>query len=1096
MQRVRFAFLVAVAACFSRLGQAQVLYGSIVGTVLDESGAAVPNASISITNSATTQSRAAVTTEDGTYAFADVPAGSYTLTVTAKGFRVSRTSNIQVSINSVSRNDVRLQVGELAETVNVEASAAVLQTDTADVHVSLGSRQITELPLPGYRNYQTLINLVPGATPANYQNAVSGSPGRSLNTNINGASNTSNNTRLDGALNMRGTLPAQSLYVPPSESIQTVNIATNNFDAEQGLAGGAAINVITKSGTNQFHGVVFEHHTNGHLTARNFFNLSSSALPKDIINNYGGTLGGPVRKNKLFFFASWEGMKERSNFTKLATVPTDPQRAGNFSGLGVSLFDPATGNPDGTGRVAFPNNTIPANRLSPITLQMQSLIPEPNLAGTASNYFDSAPVSFNRDNVDAKINWNPAPASSLWTKYSVMKALVSDRFSLGPAGGVGMINGGGAGTGDVLIQVVAVGGVHTFNPTFLIDGTMAVSRDPLTLIGPDSGSAFGLDTLKIPGTNGPGPRYNGIPQFSVGGYEPIGNSETYLPKYIRSTYFTYSLNFGWNKGTHDIRFGADIARYRINEWHPEQGGGPRGTFTFNGSVTLPGTGSPNQFNNYAAFLLGLPQQISKTIQPDWSSPRQWMEGYYIRDRWQASRRLTLTLGVRWEYYPLMSYGHFGMVRFDSASGQVLVGGLGSVPDDTGITVSKKQFAPRFGLAYRLSNRTIVRGGYGISIDPQGPAAQMLFSYPLIVLQTFAGNTAFIPFGPIANGIPPIPYPNLTSGTVPLPPAVTTISLPGGDYKRGYVQSYNFAVQRQLPRSFVGTVAYVGTHTVKENLLYNINAANPGGGNSGRPLAMAGRTVDETFIEPLGMSSYNALQAQLDHSFSNGLQVKASYTFSKAIDNVDNELGSLLFYDAGNFARNRALAGFDRTHNFRFAWVAELPFGAGKRWAQGGVRRKVLGGWEVNGIFSAYSGTPFTVSASGASLNAPGQSQTADQVKPTVTKLGGIGSTSPYYDPAAFAAVTQVRYGNTGRNILRGPGLVNLDASLFRNFHVTERCIVQLRGESYNVSNTPHFSNPSANISSGGFLTITSALSRSNNVEGGERQFRVALKISF
>ena len=260
---------------------------------------------------------------------------------------------------------------------------------------------------------------------------------------------------------------------------------------------------------------------------------------------------------------------------------------------------------------------------------MQSLIPEPNLPGTTSNYFDSAPVSFNRDNVDVKINWNPSDKSSLWTKYSAMKALVSDQFSLGPAGGVGMINGGGAGTGDVLVQVLAIGGVHTFSPSFLMDGTMAVSRDPLTLIGPDSGSAFGLDTLHIPGTNGPGPRYNGIPQFSVSGYEPIGTSETYLPKYIRSTYFTYSLNFGWNKGAHDIRFGADIARHDINEWHPEQGGGPRGTFTFNGSVTLPGTGSPNQFNNYAAFLLGLPQQISKTIQPDWSSPRQWMEGYLL-----------------------------------------------------------------------------------------------------------------------------------------------------------------------------------------------------------------------------------------------------------------------------------------------------------------------------------------------------------------------------------------------------------------------------------------------------------------------------------
>src|SRR3954470_22380328 len=467
-----FVVTIFLSAGWTRPAGAQVLYGSIVGTVQDASGASVPNAAVSITDTATTQTRAATTTDEGSYVFADVPAGSYTLVVTAKGFRVSRTNNVQVAINSVSRNDVRLQVGELAETVNVEASAAILQTDTADLHVSLGSRQITELPLPGYRNYQTLINLVPGATPANYQNAVSGSPGRSLNTNINGASNTSNNTRLDGALNMRGSLPAQSLYVPPAESIQTVNIATNNFDAEQGLAGGAAINVITKSGTNQIHGVVFEHHTNGRLTARNFFNLSSSALPKDIVNNYGGTVGGPIRKNKLFYFLSWESMKERSNFTKLATVPTDAQRAGNFSGLGVSLSDPATGNPDGTGRTLFAGNIIPTNRLSAPILKMQALIPQPNLPGTSSNYFDSAPVSFNRDNVDAKINWNPTDKSSLWTKYSAMKALVTDRFSLGPAGGVGMINGGGAGTGDVLVQVVALGGVHTFSPTFLVDGNM------------------------------------------------------------------------------------------------------------------------------------------------------------------------------------------------------------------------------------------------------------------------------------------------------------------------------------------------------------------------------------------------------------------------------------------------------------------------------------------------------------------------------------------------------------------------------------------------------------------------------------------------
>ncbi len=473
-----------------------------------------------------------------------------------------------------------------------------------------------------------------------------------------------------------------------------------------------------------------------------------------------------------------------------------------------------------------------------------------------------------------------------------------------------------------------------------------------------------------------------------------------------------------------------------------------------------------------------------------------MEGFYFRDRWQVNRNLTLTMGLRWEYYPEMTYAHNGMIHFDSTTGNVMIGGLGSVPDDAGNPTSKAEFAPRVGLAYRMGSKTVIRGGYGISIDPQGPLASMLFSYPNIVLQTFAGNTSYIPYGPIANGIPAIPYPNVSSGIVPLPLATSTTSLQPGAYKRGYVQSYNFTLQRELLAGFVGSLSYVGTHSADESVLFNINAANPGAGNAGRPLASIGYQVDETYIEPIGVSTYNALQAQINRKLAGGIHMTVIYTFSKAIDNSDNNLNSLMFYDAADLPRDHALAGFDRTNIFRTSWLYELPFGTGKRWLREGVASKVVGSWQVNGIFSAYSGTPFSVSASTASLNAPGESQTAEQVKIHVAKLGGIGSSSPYYDPTAFAPVTAVGYGNSGRNILRGPGLINADLSLFRTFRITERLGAQLRGEVYNISNTPNFSNPSASVSSGGFMTITSALSRSNNIEGGERQFRVALKIRF
>lgn len=1089
-----------LATALSAGADAQVLYGSIIGTVSDRSGAMIPGAVVTVSNITTGQTKQVNTTEEGAYSATDLLPGAYTVTVSAKGFRTAKAGEVHVSSNEVSRVAVQLEVGERAEIVDVTAEASALQADQADVHVSLGSREVTQLPLPAYRNYQALINLVPGATPASYQNAVSGSPGRALATNVNGTNNSSNNTRLDGASNMRASLPAQTLYVPPSESIEVVNISTNSFDAEQGFAGGAAINVITKSGTNLFHGVVFEHHLDNAFKARNFFDPNKKSA-KEIINNYGGTFGGPIRRNKLFFFAGWEGMRERQNFTKITTVPTDAMRAGDFSGYKVTLYDPLTGNPDGSGRTPFLNNIVPANRQSPIAQQIQALIPKPNLPSTTANYFDSAPVSFNRDNIDTKVNWNRSEKTSFWAKYSAMKALVTSQFSLGPAGGSGMINGGGAGTGDVLMQVAAIGGVHTFTPSFLVDANVAVSRDPLTLVGPDSGKNYGLDVFHIPGTNGPGIRYTGLPMFQVGGFETFGNAETYLPKYIRSTYFTYTVNFGWNKGKHDIRFGADFARYRVNEWHPELGGGPRGQFNFDGTLTtIRGGASASQFNNWAAFLLGMPHDVNKSVEPDWTSLRQWLTGYYFRDRWQVTRNLTLTLGLRYEYYPLISRAHSGIERYDPGTNLVYVGGFGSVPNDAGISVSHKLFAPRLGIAYRLGQSTVIRTGYGISIDPYvlSTGAAYLLDYPIAINQSFSAPNTFTAYNTLDQGIPPIVYPDLSTGVVKIPPVTTTTTLPKGQFRRGYFESFNFVVERQLPFRFVGSAGYVGTRTIRQGVDVNINAAPAGGGQAGRPLnVLFGRTADTIVFTPMGHTNYNALQAQLDRTLTTGLLVKISYTFSKALDLTDSEGGGLLFYDAANIGRNWARAGFDRTHIFRTAFVTDLPFGKGRRWINNsGLVRTIVGGWQLNGIFSAYSGTPFTVTASSGALNAPGETQTADQILPEVRKLGGIGLNSPYYDPTAFAPVTQARYGTSGRNILRGPGLVNLDGSVFRNFQVSERWAVQFRAEAFNLTNTPHFNNPSANVSSGGFLTITSALTTANNVEGGERILRFALRISF
>ena len=1099
----------AISVITHRSADAQVLYGTLVGTVLDQSSAVVAGATVTVTNSGTGQSRATITNAVGAYSLPNIQAGDYVLKVTATGFRTYTKTAVDVSINTITRVDVQLQLGDISQTITVGAEVPTLQTDKADVHVELSSKEITNLPLSSYRSFESLVDLVPGSTPAKFSNTVDNEPARSLVHNINGSPNSSNNTRLDGATNVFEWLPNHALYVPPSENIETVNISTNSFDAEQGLAGGAAINVTTKSGTNQFHGVTYLHSSNSVLAARNFFYRGNST-PKNIINMYGGNLGGPIKKDKLFFFVGWEGTRQRQNSSVtisgagagLLTVPTADQRAGNFSSLGVRLYDSLSGTSDGSGRTEFINATIPLSRQSAIARKMQDLIPLPNLPGTVANYAPSTTLHFNRDLGDVKINWNRSKKNTVWGKYSVMDAVAGDQFDLGKAGGQGL--GGVAGDGATLVQLATLGSTYLFSPSMIMDVTFGFTRLAQPVTSSDYGTNFGLDYLGIPGTNGPDIRQSGMPWFNVTGYEGFGNAVSWSPSFRYDNTWTYTGNLSWMKGSHDLRFGVDIARQGMNHWQPEAGMGPRGGFMFSGGVSaLRGGASPNQFNSWADFLLGLPQQISKSLQfYDPMSTRDWLEGFYIRDRWQATRSLTVTLGLRWEYYPLMTRTHNGIERYDPNTNKVLIGGLGGVPNNAGITTSKKLFAPRVGLAYRLGQKSVFRAGYGISIDPFPIGKPMRSPYPAVISQSYLGLNSFQPFAPIEQGIPAFGGPDTSSGTIDLPLTATTTTLPNGLFNRGYIESFNFTVERQLPWGFVSGVGYVGTRSIRQRASVNINAAPDGGGVAGRPLfILFGRSVDTTVVTPFGTATFDSLQATLDHRFKGGVLVKAAYTWSKVIDYSD-DYGGLFFNSPSVQYRNRAVAGFDRTHVLRVSGVAELPFGTGKRWARGrGAAQGLLSGWQLNGIFSAYTGTPFTVTSSATSLNAPGNSQTADQVKPEVEKLGGIGPDNAFYDPLAFQPVTQARFGTSGRNILRGPGAVNVDVGLFRNFSMTERLKLQFRAESFNFTNTPHFQNPGTNASNlrlnasggvqslGGFMAITSAVA-------DQRQIRFGLRLSF
>jgi hypothetical protein len=1078
--------------------RAQVLYGSLTGHVADATGADLPRAKVEALNVATGASKQTATDDRGTYSINDLQAGTYRVTISAPSFTSVVQENVALDANIIRRMDVQLQLGQVTQSVTVDASAAILQTDRADVNTQLGESQVSNLPLGANRNFQTLYKLVPGSSPPIPSHSSAGNPTGALATNVNGGADTANSTRIDGTAHpnfWEGNIIA---YVPPAEAIEAVNVVTGSYDAEQGLAGGAVVNLSIKSGTNEFHGAAWEYNTNSALKARNFFYYGANN-PKNILNQFGLSSGGPIKKNKLFFFVDWERYMLRQSVSGLQSVATAAIRQGDFSGTGTTIYDPSTGTATGTGRTPFPNNQIPAGQLSSAAQKMIALIPLPNFGpGIANNYFGSASLQYTRDSVDIKINYIPSDKSSVFGRYSVMPAHIFDPQALGPAGG-NTFDGGQPGTAPSLTQSIALGGTFSFTPHLLLDANIGFVREPLAAKNVDLNKNYGSDVLGIPGTNGSNPLYGGIPNFVISGFSSLGNPNVSNPFQFRDNNYLFAGNLSWVKGSHSFRFGGEFDRYQINHFQAQLKYGVRGGFNFTGGLTaLNGGPAPNAYNGWADFLLGLPQAMGKDnqyINP--ATVRESTYAFYARDQWQVSRKLTVNYGVRYEFYPFATRDHFGGNRYDPGTNLAYLGGVNGVPNDTGVDVGVGQFSPRLGVAYRLDEKTVVRAGYGISSDPYY-FTNMRDAYPAVISQQFAGANSYTAAGSLATGIPALIGPDLTQGSFPLPPNVGTLTFPK-NFNRGYIESYNFTVQRQLGTGFNAQAGYVGTRTLRPVSEVNVNAAGPGGGNAGTPLfPLFGNANTISDQIPFKGGSYNSLQTRITRQMG-ASQVGAIYTFSKALDFFDNENNGLTWAWEPMWNRNKALAGYDRTHNFQFFAVYDLPFGHGKHWATHGLAAAILGDWSVNTILSRTSGTPFNVASSGTSVNAPGNTQTADQILPSVKILGGHGPNSPYFDPNAFAPVTAVRFGTTGRNIIRGPGLFNLDASVYRNFRIKERFRLQFRTEVYGLTNTPQFANPSATVSNATF--VGGAVTNYNGYDiisssAGDRQIRFALKFTY
>jgi hypothetical protein len=949
---------------------------------------------------------------------------------------------------------------------------------------------------------------------------------------FNGSGTTAPTVRIEGINSLNLWVRSYQSYVPSVEAIQDVNVATNANDAEQGIAGGASVNVILKSGSNSTHGAAYLYNMDSAFEANNFFsNASGVNKPPHLVdNNAGGYIGGHIIRNKLFYFGSYEGDFAHYANSGVLSLPPQVELGGDFSSSPNPIYDPGTGSANGTGKMPFPGNIIPKGRINPVTLKIIPNVPLTNVGSAAliaNNFFINDANVYNLHKIDTKFDYvanTKLRLSARWGKqpyYNFQQPIYGETLGGSSAfanAGAGNYLQHGAGT------AYSGSASYVASPTFVIDATFGKTSSHQLLFPNLTNTRYGLDVLGIPGTNnGPLPWTGGVPNFDFNGnFVRMGASYPAL-EYLQPEY-EYVANATKTKGTHTIRFGADLSFQ-----HPQHIEDRNNIFYFTGAATiLNGGPGANAYNALADFVLGDFYEGTNWLQvlQPYLTMRQWEFAAYVRDQWHVSRKLTVNYGVRWEYYPvptrdavnnkpssvaptgLGTTGN-GLYFLDMQRATVSVCGAGGIPTDCGISVSKRLFAPSIGIAYRPTEKLVIRAGYSLSPYQEAMGTVQMQAYPGEVQLDEVALNSYSYVGNLTTGLPQILAAPGNNSVYPLLPATGNVTAVNSQkqFTRGYFQSYNFTIQRQLPFDMFGSIGYVGTHAVKLQISVPLNYGQPGGGAASQPLAfLPDYSTGITSPLPYGADKYNSLQAALNKRFSKGLSFQMAYTYSKDIGITISTSSVLLPQYYQN--RDYYTTSLDRTHHFVLGGTYELPFGPGKTMAASGVAGAVLGGWSLNGLFNHYSGLPFTVTASGASCNCPGNAQTANVINPSAARIYGSGlNGQSYINAAAFAPVTGTVLGTGGFDQLRGPGNTNVDLSIFRSFKITERFSTQIRAESFNLSNSPHFSNPSnVNISNAAFnsdgsirslngfgaITTTNPLGRLLD----QRNFRFGFRLMF
>ena len=1070
--------------------RAQAANGTLLGNVRDESGAGVPGATITATETQTNIARSAVSNETGLYTLTNLPPGIYRVEGELQGFKKFVRQGVQVDVNTTVRVDVPLSVGALTESVTVSGETPLLQTDRTDTGRVIEGEQIAQMPLGFNRNFQGMLITVPGAGRPFRPHSEFFNSQDSLSTNVNGQSRLANNVQLEGIDNNHKT-GLLTVLIPSADALETVAVTTSNYDAEFGRAGGAVTNVTLKSGTNEYKGSGFAFGNTEATVARNAF----STLPEPPDTTYlqaGFVLGGPIIRNRLFFFGDYMRTIDDSGRITRATLPEAAFRTGDFSAARTTIYDPATGNPDGTGRTPFPNNQIPASRISPIAQRLLANLPLPNIAGVplgTTNYEQPYVREKRTNQFDVKITSQITPSDNLSVRYSYQNPTTYDPATFGEFGGIK----GFAGYGTNPTYNTAGNYTKTWSNTLLQEVRLGMSYYHNEAVS----EADGLNTSDQIGIRGVNlNRFSsGISTIDVAGYNGtlIGFAAS-LPWDRSERTWTAATTVTKLWGNHTVKVGGDLRYNRDYLLQVQDNGGPRGVFRFRGATTATPADSAAQngfANAFAAFLLDAPQSLGRDLITDVDpGTRHWGIFSYVHDKWQVASNVTVDLGLRHEYYtPLVGLTERGgLSNYDASNNTLRVSGYSQVPADLGVESYWLNFNPRTGISWRVNDRTVLRGGYGASTIPW-PDNSYAFNFPVKQNNQINPPNSFATAGSMAAGFPSPNFAEIPeTGIVPADPfrAQGFFSVPT-DLREGKLHSWNVAYQRELPARFTAEVAYVGNRGQDIVARIDLNAGYVlGADNPGRPLFAAyGRTASTTSTIPV-KTTYHSMQVKVDRRFTGGLLMTNSYTLGRGYNYFSGDSNGTIETPAA-IERSWGRTDFDRLHNFVSSFVYVLPWGPQGRWLQRGLLGRVLGDWQVSGIFTASSGTPIDFTASNAGLRAPGNTQTPDVIG-TPEVLGNIGSNGLWFDTSVFSAPAPGTWGNVQRNsLLTGPAYVNLDASVVKIVRFGARH-AELRADFFNLTNSPHWNNPSGSLTSNNFGRVTSSF--------GERLIRFGARILF